>query len=392
MIKYSLMGGKLHVYKRPNGSVWQCSTYLAGRNWRQSTKEESLQHAKVFADDWYLGLKGKLRTGDLKTGKTFQVAADQFLKEFEVITEGQRAPTCLEDHKKYLRVHLLPYFGPMVLSEIKTGTVLAYRVHRATSRKDKKTGEPKRPSRSTMHKEIVTLRQVLKTAQRHEWLEFVPDLSSPYKTSGKVTHRAWFSPQEYRQLYMATRRRAKQPLKERWRWECEQLHDYVLFMANTGLRPDEAARLEHRDVAIVKDADTSEIILNIEVRGKRGVGYCKSTTGAVGPYRRLRARNKPKPTDLVFPGNHRELFNTILTELNLKVDRDGKRRTAYSLRHSYICFRLMEKADVYQIAKNCRTSVEMIETHYAAHIKNTLDASAINRRRPKVGQYSDEQR
>ena len=45
--------------------------------------------------------------------------------------------------------------------------------------------------------------------------------------------------------------------------------------------------------------------------------------------------------------------------------------------------RLMEGADIYQIAKNCRTSVEMIETFYASHIKNTLDAAAINVRKPK---------
>jgi hypothetical protein len=93
---------------------------------------------------------------------------------------------------------------------------------------------------------MITLRQVLKAAQRHGWIQFVPDFSSPYKTSGKISHRAWFSPAEYRQLYMATRQRAKQPLNNRWRWASEQLHDYVLFMANTGLRPDESARLESR--------------------------------------------------------------------------------------------------------------------------------------------------
>jgi len=43
--------------------------------------------------------------------------------------------------------------------------------------------------------------------------------------------------------------------------------------------------------------------------------------------------------------------------------------------------RLMEGADIYQIAKNCRTSVEMIEKFYASHIKNTLDAAAINVRK-----------
>lgn len=53
-------------------------------------------------------------------------------------------------------------------------------------------------------------------------------------------------------------------------------------MANTGIRPDEANWLEYWDVEIVKDDATGETILEIEVRGKRGMGYCKSTTAAVG--------------------------------------------------------------------------------------------------------------
>ena len=52
-------------------------------------------------------------------------------------------------------------------------------------------------------------------------------------------------------------------------------------------------------------------------------------------------------------------------------------RTAYSLRHTCICLRQMEGADLYRIAKNCRTSVEMIEKFYAAHIKDMIDAAAV---------------
>jgi integrase len=92
----------------------------------------------------------------------------------------------------------------------------------------------------------------------------------------------------------------------------------------------------------------------------------------------------PQPEDHVFPGNHIKLFNNLLERTGLKFDRDGKPRTAYSLRHTYICMRLMEGADIYQIAKNCRTSVEMIEKHYAIHLKNTLDAAAINVRKAKA--------
>lgn len=402
---HEFMDGKLHVYKRENSPYWQCSTFLAGRNYRQSTKEESLAQAKDIAEDWYLGLKGKARAGELKNGKTFTFAADQFRKEYEAITAGERNAEYVAGHWQRLRLHLVPFFGDKVLSEITPGLVQEYRVHRATSRKHPKTGEPVRPSRSTLHHEIITLRHVLKTAERHGWLEYVPNISPPYKSSGKISHRAWFSPDEYKQLYEATRRRASNPPKPRWKWACEQLHDFVLFMVNTGLRPDEAWRLEYRDVEIVEDQSTDETILEIKVRGKRGTGYCKSMPGAVHPFIRLRDRPRPKdmgrgqssetkkdapqgsktkaPTDLLFPRRHRQLFNEILDELKLKTDREGNLRTFYSLRHTYISMRLMEGADIYQIAKNCRTSVEMIEKFYAAHIKDLIDASAINVRRQR---------
>ena len=158
-----------------------------------------------------------------------------------------------------------------------------------------------------------------------------------------------------------------------------------MILGNTGLRPDEARNLEFRDVAIVEDSDTNETILIIEVRGKRGVGYCKSMPGAVFPFKRLIDRNNPKSTDSVFPKMQNRLFTKVLEEANLLLSRDGKRRTLYSLRHTYISMRLMEGADIYQIAKNCRTSVEIIEKHYAAHIKNRINAAAINMMRPSQG-------
>ena len=67
--------------------------------------------------------------------------------------------------------------------------------------------------------------------------------------------------------YMRPLKSARNPKKERWRWKSEQFHDYVLFMVNTGLRPDEAARLQFRDVSMVTDEATGERILEIEVRG-----------------------------------------------------------------------------------------------------------------------------
>ena len=375
---HKILGGKVRIYRRETGNNWFCSTYMNGKERRKSTKEDSLARAKEFAEDWYLTLRGKQRDGKLLSERTFKQAAEAFQDEYAVITEGQRSQKWVDGHNARIRLHLTPFLGKMGLSQITSGIVQDYRVARIQN-----PTSGKAPAYSTLHDEIVTLRLVLKTAIRKGWLDHLPDLSTPYRQTGKVAHRAWFSPEEYTQLYTATRANIRTQKNQRHKFLAEQLHDKILFMANTGIRPDEANWLEYRDVKIVDDDATGETILLIEVRGKRGVGYCKSMPGAVRPFERMTERNQPEPTDRLFPVDHKKQFNRILEEESLKFDRQGNRRTLYSLRHSYISFRLLEGADIYQIAKNCRTSVEMIEKHYAAHLANTIDAAAVNVRKPR---------
>jgi hypothetical protein len=114
-------------------------------------------------------------------------------------------------------------------------------------------------------------------------------------------------------------------------------------------------------VQTVQEGKNADPILHIDVRDKRGTGYCKSMPGAVFPFQRIVQRRTPKaidlqsglprsaphPTDRVFPRSHHVLFNAILNEESLKFDRDGQRRSAYSLRHTYISLRLMEGAGIY---------------------------------------------
>lgn len=423
---HEILDGKARVYRRQGSRYWQCAIFLEGLNHRASTQQDRLALALEVAREWSLdrlaeervrrrGLEASPAKHAVETPtrcrrrravkaqeirpdqKTFREAADAFVAEYEALTKGERNAEYVAGKSRHLRLYLLPFFGDKPLSEVTAGLIQDYRVHRADPPKPDpklrrmvrgklcRVPAPKPPARNTLHQEIVTLRQVLKTANRKGWLAALPDMSAPYKTNGKVSHRAWFSPEEYQRLYAATRDRARHPKNERWRGECEQFHDYVVFMANTGLRPDEASRLEYRDVSVVTDEGTGERILEIEVRGKRGVGYCKSMPAAVASFLRMRKRNEPLPHAPIFGSVQRELLNAVLGELGLKKDRDGNARTAYSLRHTYICMRLMEGADIYQVAKNCRTSVDMIEKFYASHIKTRLDAAAINvRRTPKL--------
>ncbi len=387
---HKILGDQVSLFQRSDSKRWHCSTSIKGRQYRKSTKQDSLAAAKDVAQDWYLNLHQQDREGILKSGRTFKQAAKKFEVEYEAITADRRSPKWVQGHKDRLRLHILPFMGSKVLKEITSGAGQEYRVHRMTKPKnwpkeDDDGYKPwKHPAQKTIHNEVVTMNMVLRTALRHRWIDYLPDLSDPYRRQSKVEHRPWFTQKEYKQFYEATRKNAAHPKSERFRYYAEQLHDYVLIMANTGLRPDEAKRLEYRDIEIVDDDLTGETILEIEVRGKRGVGFCKSMPGAVRPYQRMLERNTPKDTDFLFPNDFKKMFNNILHEQKLKFDREGKARTSYSLRHSYICFRLLEGADIYQVAKNCRTSVEMIEKHYAAHLKDMIDTSLVNVRRAKT--------
>lgn len=236
MANHAILAGKVHLYQRPDSAFWWCSTYLEGKKRRKPTKSESLAQAKDFAEDWYLDLRDKKRRGELLNERTFAQTSEQFLKEYEIITEGDRNAKYVQDHHSRLRNHLNPYFGKTGLSRVTPGMVQEYRIERLNSERP--------PAKSTMLHEIVTLRQVLKTAVRHDWLDRLPDLSMPYKSAGNVAHRAWFSPTEYKQLYEATRKNIKDAYSVYHKRMAEQLHDKILFMANTGIRPDDGQTFE----------------------------------------------------------------------------------------------------------------------------------------------------
>ncbi|CUX54056.1 MULTISPECIES: hypothetical protein [Agrobacterium] len=66
------------IFTGARGSPAHCSASLKSRQYRTSTKQTGLAQAKAFAEDWYLGLRGKLSAGLMKTEKTLAEAAKKF--------------------------------------------------------------------------------------------------------------------------------------------------------------------------------------------------------------------------------------------------------------------------------------------------------------------------
>ena len=79
------------------------------------------------------------------------------------MTQGQRNKHYVGGKHWRSSVHLVPFFGNMGISEITAGKIVEYRIHRHQQAIAKR-GKP--PARSTLHHEIVTLRQTLNFTRR----------------------------------------------------------------------------------------------------------------------------------------------------------------------------------------------------------------------------------
>jgi integrase len=55
----------------------------------------------------------------------------------------------------------------------------------------------------------------------------------------------------------------------------------------------------------------------------------------------------------------------------------GERHTLYSLRHTYATLAIMDDVDVFTIARNMGTSVQMIEQYYGKHATPTTRARKL---------------
>jgi len=72
-------------------------------------------------------------------------------------------------------------------------------------------------------------------------------------------------------------------------------------------------------------------------------------------------------------------FEIVLEVTGLKLSTAGETRTLYSLRHSSIMFRLMfgRTVDTLTLARNARTSPEMIDRFYAAPLQGEMNVGEL---------------
>ena len=122
MTTHTMFDGRLQIYRRADHGPWQAAARVGGQRFRQTTGETALDRAKDVAEEWYLDLRGKLRTRRLQPvapkEKTFNDAAQAYLREVRVLAASVRSPAYIKMMEMRMNAHVLPFFKDKPLSAI----------------------------------------------------------------------------------------------------------------------------------------------------------------------------------------------------------------------------------------------------------------------------------
>ncbi|WP_244477480.1 site-specific integrase [Methylobacterium sp. Leaf125] len=256
------------------------------------------------------------------------------------------------------------------------------------------------PTVSRQRGETVVLRALLRWASRQGYLKTPPEITIKARRAPD-NRRPSFEPHDFAKLEAISLSRLVDPImdgtgalvnaNDRRSWRIKRLddhtrrdrtllHAYMMIGAFSGLRPTEMYNLTWGDVLGYragrrKPVDQRDI--RLQVRGKGKSGKAIPQKAAIPWFDTLwmlfqrSMEREPTDADPVFANDQGKRitsvangFTQLLRAAGLERDHRGIKRTPYSLRHFHISEQLANGAEVMDVARNCRTSLVMIDKHY----------------------------
>ena len=238
----------------------------------------------------------------------------------------------------------------------------------------------------------------MKFAVTRDKLNSIPETP---KTKLDQKPRSYFKEDEYSKLWRAAIKLGNKKythaleikgVPTRYLYYTRELSDFIVFSTNVFVRLSDAKDLKHKHVSIVAGTETA-----LEITPPHSKTVSKTSMSmpiAVKVYRRLVQRHQAEgkgvgPDDYIFYpeyrnrtyalDNLRRLFNHLLQKTDLKTDAFGTPRTLYSLRHTALMYRFlyMDPPDIFLIARNALTSVEMLEKFYLSHADTRMKLTQL---------------
>jgi integrase len=399
--KTILRDGEIVLYQRPDHAVkkWQCRVRVPNAVGYvvKSTKTTDLDAAKRFAQNLWDELRLKVMGGGAIKSHTFDDVYPKFCDWLKVnVTKERRYKDITSSIERYA----LKYFFKKHVDQIGTKEVqefVQWRIKNPVfNERNNKTVTA--PSPETIRHELASLKRMFDWMRLNRHIKHDVELKPPPLTRNRRPH---FTKAEWNRITRNMREWVKDPRQARDRM---MLTQYMLILVNTGIRIGEARTLKWSDIdsqtRMENGVEVEDIILSVGGKTERRDVVAKSADvkeylGRIWELRKaevieatkndLEPKTEPSLSEPVFANKNGQAilslkkgFESFLNSMGLHKNSDGSNRTLYSLRHTYATFRLSHGVDVYKLAQNMGTSVEMIERHYG-HTTNRGNASDLTR-------------
>jgi integrase len=392
--KLHYRNGAVVLYKRGRSKKWQARLKIGSgaKGWKRvATGECSIEKAAQIAVERFDEHKYRLKYNLSPDSRTFYHCADISIKEMELALETGGGKVIYNHYIGALKKYLIPFFDKRHIDRIDYQSLVDFKNYRIN-----KMGCE--PARSTINTHNAALNRVFNVALKNNWIRegSIPSILNDGNTPSKKV-RPYFNDDEYHKLLNYLKNWGRTGRKEITRQIRTLLYDYVIILANTGMRTGtEADYLKWNDITEFIDPKTNQTFLKFMVNGKTGQRELVADNNVKDALNRIIRRHpvfeiydstQPFAVDAhVFslpcngqlPKDLGRAFKKCLKECNLLSASDGTQRTLYSLRHSYATKMLIHgDVKIYDLALQMGTSVAMIEKHYG-HVRASQLATKLN--------------
>lgn len=376
--------------------------YLKGRTYTQSLKTTNKQAAisqakqffhiktaELYADRVETRIDRKIKFADLISGVVVGLQAR--------VKRGEFAAANIPIFMQRMHNSILPYFGDMSMDQIGFRQLSDFM--EMMSNRDL--------SATTVHQHMVAIRKVFAHAHGSSLIRDIPKFPV-IKVADKP--RGSFTVTEYRDLVRLARQRIGEQVPDKFSKKYRSsrevlenhghinadLHWLIRFMVNGFMRPGDIKFIKHKHVTIVRG---KHIYLRLNLpETKKHDKPIVTLQPAVFVYERLLAKQRAdgygSPDDYLFLPELQDRkwllvaygwqFMYLQSLAGIAGNAaNGQTRTIYSLRHTAMTFRLLYggKIDLLTLARNARTSVEMIERFYASNLTAEMNIDLLQGKR-----------
>ena len=396
---------KLRIYLTNASPYWQVRCFIKGRTYTKSLRTTSRRVAVRGAKDFFHRTVAEIYGSTIIEREDKELLFKDLVQPTIAIEQsrasrGELSKLGLTILQNRLHKTVLPHFSEMPVSKIGYNEIADF-IHKLSNQNSSPT---------TIQQYLVATRKVLSHAYANNLIKHVPKFPS-VKIHSQA--RGSFTLLEYKTLVKTSKSEIGNHIdaltktqKKRGRFlvsdytlVTNELQWVIRFMVNSFIRPTDLKNLQHQHVTVVRGQHTY-LRLNLP-ESKKHDKPIVTLQGAVFVYEKLleyhKKNNRAEPTDYLFMPTLRDRTHLLLylgwqfmyVQKLAKIEKNasnGMNRTLYSLRHTAITFRLLYggNIDLLTLARNARTSVEMVEKFYSSNLSSEMNIDLLQGKRKKT--------